>query len=137
MNGIQRSPDGRAVHFWRGEDPKQDTAELRDTIAEAIPSLCTRGDSIIAKVEKDGSLSQINWLGFCALVEANVCYKRIVPNGSGWKAEYLPYAFGPRVKFDPTKSGPRPPPDNSRPYEEHFKEIYNSLLVKRLPRIVE
>jgi hypothetical protein len=74
---------------------------------------------------------------FRELVDENVCYMQVVPNGSGWKCEYHPYAFGPPPRPNMRDGGVRPPPSLTEPDSTVIDEIYRTEIVKRLPRVVE
>jgi hypothetical protein len=131
---LHLSPDGCLIHHWSGLDRKKDTDELTRAIAAAIPGLCNR-EGAIARLDEEGKLAGVNFATFRELVGRHVCKACLINHGARWEWEYVPFAFAPARRFDPSLSGPQPPADESEPDAAVLEEIFRTELVKRLPRV--
>jgi hypothetical protein len=134
-NTHQRAPDGRMIHHWKGLDRQRDIGELADAIVAAVPGLFDYSGGI-AQLDEAGGLSPVNFQTFRDLLDRHLAGIQCVRNGTGWQRDLFAYRFDPAVRYDPTKGGPAPKPDNRLPDSKVLEEIYRDLLVLRLPKAI-
>jgi hypothetical protein len=128
-------PDGRRVHHWRGKDRATDLARLADAIAAAI-ELYNR-DGTLVRLDENGEIVAVNFADFRKLIDKAICGVRLARRGTKCQREFFTYEFAPPQRPDASKSGPRPPPDNSKPDSTVLDEIYRHELIWRLPKVEE
>src|SRR5262245_30527721 len=105
------APDGRRIHYWRGQDRRQDTAAFAEAIVAAV-ELFNRGGAPV-QLDGNGKLIDVNFAMFRELVDKHICGMRVINRDGIWQREYFTYRFDPPRRHDPTISGPQPEPDQS------------------------
>jgi hypothetical protein len=106
-------------------------------VAETIPNLCARGESI-AQLTESGELEAVPLARLYSLIEQHLCGLRIVKNGAGYAREFYTFDFAPTPNPGPrTKEMGLPTATRSAgPDAQVLREIYDAL-PPRLPKVIE
>jgi hypothetical protein len=133
----EKEPNGRHPHIWRGQDRKEDIAELTKTIAVAVPDLVNH-DGQIAQLDGDGKLMPVNLATLRELIGKHVCGVRVVASNGMGRKEYFPYRFDAPPHPGPPRweTGLQREARSTGPDAKTLEEIYKHELVGRLPRVV-
>jgi hypothetical protein len=128
---------GRRVFHWVGMDRNADVAALTAAVAETIPGLCSR-DNSIARLTEDGSLEYVTLVGLRELIGKSLCGCRIVPNGSKFQREFYTFEFAPVPNPGPRTAamGLQHAVRSDGPDDKVLREIFERLPML-LPRVVE